>query len=92
MPQINEEALNSLKVLDINNPPTKPLGYMPFPKVVYMHPKDKTQYHRAKKVHDEKELQAALKQGWRKEPHVPVLVDEPELADFEADIPVKEGK
>ena len=92
MPQIDEEVMKDLKILDINKPPVKDIPYMPFPKVVYMHPKDKSQYHRAKKVHDEKELQAALKQGWRKEPHIPVSSTEPELADFEADIPVKEGK
>lgn len=88
MPQIDEEKLKDLKILDINNPPTKPLSYQAFPKVVYLHPKDKSQEARPKLVHDEAELKAALARGYRKEVHVPAVDKEAaELEGFDAEIP-----
>jgi len=49
MPQaIDQEALDSpnLKILDINKPPSKSIPYEEFPRMVFLHPKDKTKEHR----------------------------------------------
>lgn len=70
--QIDQEAIDKAKVLDLNAPPTTSIPYQPFPKMVYKHPKDKTQEHKYKVVYNEQELAEALKAGWRKDGHVPV--------------------
>jgi hypothetical protein len=84
---IDQEALESpsMKVLDINNPPTKNIAHEQYPKMVYLHPKDKTQEHKFKVVHSTDEHEAAEKQGWKVKPHVPVAVVEDYSDDFEVE-------
>lgn len=91
---IDEEKLNSpnMKVMDINNPPIKQVPYQPFPKMVYLHPKDKTKEARTLIVNDQRELDEALKKGWRKEGHVPTAPEVNLSDDFEADVPEKVKK
>lgn len=72
---INEELLSTKTSLDIANPPVMSIPHQEFPKMVYLHPKDKTREHATKIVHSASELEAAKKQGWRPQPHVPVAVD-----------------
>jgi hypothetical protein len=71
---IDEEKLNnpSLKVMDINAPPMKSIPMEKFPKMVYLHPKDKTKEHLTKIVANAADLEKAEKQGWKVKPHVPV--------------------
>jgi len=68
---IDTEALNSKKVLDIANPPTKNIPHAEFPRVIYLHPKDKSKEHLSRVVANEQELEMYLAQGWKKEAHVP---------------------
>lgn len=84
---IDQEALESpnMKILDINNPPTKNIPHEHYPKMVYLHPKNKTQQHKHKVVHTAEELEAAEKQGWKTKPHVPVAVTEDYGEDFEVE-------
>lgn len=81
---IDQDALDSpnLKILDINNPPTKDVPYQPFPKMIYLHPKDKTKEHKFHVVHSDEELEAAMKKGYRKQPHIPEAPPE-DLKDFD---------
>jgi hypothetical protein len=87
--EIDQEALDSpnLKILDINKPPVKSVAYQSFPKMVYLHPKDKSKEHRGKVVQDADELEAALAQGYKLKPHVPVAPVEDLSENFEAEIP-----
>jgi hypothetical protein len=87
--EIDQEALDSpnLKILDINKPPVKSVAYQPFPKMVYLHPKDKSKEHRGKVVQDADELEAALAQGYKLKPHVPVAPVEDLSENFEAETP-----
>jgi hypothetical protein len=87
--EIDQEALDSpnLKILDINKPPVKSVTYQPFPKMVYLHPKDKSKEHRGKVVQDADELEAALAQGYKLKPHVPVAPVEDLSENFEAETP-----
>jgi len=82
---LDEDALNSadMKVLDISRPPTKQIPTYEFPRMVYLHPKDKTREHRTKIVHDKDEQESAAKQGWRPEPHIPQAAPDAELEEFE---------
>lgn len=88
---IDQEALESpnTKVLDINNPPTKNIPYQPFPKAIYLHPKDKAKAHRHKTVETPEELEAAEKQGWKTTPHIPIEAVEDLSVDFEAEAPIE---
>jgi hypothetical protein len=87
--EIDQEAVDSpnLKILDINKPPVKSVAYQSFPKMVYLHPKDKSKEHRGKVVQDADELEAALAQGYKLKPHVPVAPVEDLSENFEAEIP-----
>jgi hypothetical protein len=87
--EIDQEALDSpnLKILDINKPPVKSVAYQSFPKMVYLHPKDKSKEHRGKVVQDADELEAALAQGYKLKPHVPVAPVEDLSENFEAETP-----
>jgi hypothetical protein len=87
--EIDQEALDSpnLKILDINKPPVKSVAYQPFPKMVYLHPKDKSKEHRGKVVQDADELEAALAQGYKLKPHIPVAPVEDLSENFEAETP-----
>jgi hypothetical protein len=87
---IDDEKFGELKTLDFNNPPTKNIPHESFPKMVYLHPKDKTKTHLHKVVNDSAELEAAEKVGWKTEPHNPVAVAEDLSERFEAE-PVKRG-
>lgn len=87
---IDDEAFTELKTLDINNPPTKNIPHQAFPKIVYLHPKDKSKQHRMLMVNDDSELDAAEKQGYRLKPHVPVGAVEDLSEHFEAE-PEKRG-
>ncbi len=84
---IDQEALESpnMKVLDINKPPVKSISHQPYPKMVYLHPVDKTREHRFKTVANPQELDAATKEGWRIHPHVPTAAPDIEIerGDFE---------
>lgn len=72
----------SMKVLDINNPPTKNIAHEAFPKMVYLHPKDKTKDHKFAVVHSADELELHEKQGYKTSPHIPQAVPE-DLSDFD---------
>jgi hypothetical protein len=87
--EIDSEKLNSpdLKILDINHPPTRMMPHREYPRMVYLHPRDKTKEHRTKTVADSPELEAALAQGYKKEPHIPVAAVEDLSKDFEAEAP-----
>lgn len=89
---IDQEALESpnMKILDINNPPTKQIPYEAFPKAVYLHPKDKSKQHRTQTVNTPEELESAQRQGWKTEPHMPVEAVEDLSEHFEAE-PLKRG-
>ncbi len=84
--KIDQEALESpnMKILDINNPPTMQMPYEPYPKMVYLHPKDKTKEHRYKVVQNAPELEAAQKQGWKNVPHIPEEAPE-DLSAFDVE-------
>lgn len=83
---IDTEALESpnMKVLDINNPPTKNIPHQAYPKMVYLHPKDKTKEHKYKVVHTSEEHETAEKQGYKTKPHIPAEPVEDLSQDFEA--------
>lgn len=87
---IDEEKFSELKVLDMNAPPTRSIPYEAFPKMVYLHPKDKTKEHRYKTVETPSELEAAQREGWKTIPHTPIEVAEDLSEHFEAE-PVKRG-
>lgn len=82
---IDEERLNDpgLKVLDIQAPPMKAIPHQEYPKMVYLHPKDKSKEHLAKVVGSPEELELATAKGYRLQPHIPVVSDEPELESGE---------
>ena len=87
---IDETAFSELKVLDINNPPTRSIPHEAFPKALYLHPKDKTREHRTKIVQTAEEMDEALAQGWKTKPHMPEAVVEDLSEHFEAE-PLKRG-
>ncbi len=84
---IDEERLASpdMQQLDINNPPRKQIAHQEFPRMVYLHPKDKTKEHRTKVVNDAAEQKEAESKGWKSEPHIPVEPAEDLSVDFEAE-------
>ena len=86
---IDEAAINdsNLKVMDILNPPTKAIAFQEFPKMLYLHPKDKTQEHRTRVVQNVTEQEAALAQGWRIQPHIQQEAAVDLSVDFEAEMP-----
>ena len=86
---IDEEKINApdMTIMDPAKPPLKQIPYQPFPKMVYLHPKDKTKEHRSIIVQNQGELDNAQKQGFRLEPHVPELGPVDLTAGFDADVP-----
>ena len=86
---IDEEKLSdpSMQIMDPAKPPIKQIPYQPFPKMVYLHPKDKTKEHRAIVVNDQAALDNAMKQGFRLEQHIPEAGPVDLTAGFEADVP-----
>ena len=94
---IDEDKLNApdLKVLDLAHPPMKQIAFQPFPQMIYLHPKDKTQEHRTKIVENKAELDRWLAIGWRENPHIPQAPPE-DLSGFEVEYegeaePVRRG-
>lgn len=85
--EIDTDKLNdpSLQILDIGKPPVRQMQYQAYPKMVYLHPKDKTKQHRTKVVEDEAELDTAERQGWKAKPHIPVEPVEDLSLEFEAE-------
>lgn len=83
--QINQEKMegSDMPTLDIGNPPTMDMPHEAYPKIVYLHPKDKTKEHLYKVVRSEDEHDAAAKKGYKDKPHVPVPVEEDYGKDFE---------
>ena len=83
--QLDQEALDSpnMKILDINKPPTKSIGYQAFPQMLYLHPKDKSKEHRTTVVQSAEEMNEAMDIGWRKEPHVPIAPPEELSKNYE---------
>lgn len=85
MPQeIDEEKLAAATTLDMSKPPVRQIEKREFPKMVFLHPKDKSKEHRTRIVQDDVELQQALKEGWRRSGHVPVI-EQPEIDQTEYD-------
>lgn len=86
---LDQEKLDSadLKILDINNPPVKDIPYQAYPKMLYLHPKDKTQEHRHMVVQNSADHDAAEAKGWKPKPHIPVEVEEDLSDEFEAEAP-----
>lgn len=76
MQQVDQEAIDKAKILDIAKPPMKTVPHQEFPKMVYKHPKDKAQEHKTRIVADAAELAAALKAGWLQKPHIPAAPPE----------------
>lgn len=91
---VDTEKLNSpdMVTMDIGKPPIKQIPYQAYPKMLYLHPKDKSREHLTKVVSSEEEKTAAMAQGWRVEPHIPVPNVASLHADFEAEIPEPEVK
>lgn len=83
MKVIDEEKMAGLKVVDINNPPTKDVPRQEFPKALYLHPKDKTKEHLVKIVANAEEQKAAMAAGWKTTPHAPLIPTEEESGDYE---------
>lgn len=83
---LDEDKLNSadLKMMDIGNPPTRNIPHQEYPRMVYLHPKDKSKEHRTEIVENEDEMDAAEASGFRTAPHVPV----PKPQDFSLDYEV----
>lgn len=91
---LDQEALDSpnLKILDINKPPTKNIPFEAYPKMVFLHPKDKTKEQRTKIVATPEQLETAERQGWKLKPHIPEAIVEDLSDDFEAEpVEVKRG-
>lgn len=85
--EVDTDILESpnTKVLDINKPPMRAIPHQEFPRMVYLHPKDKQKEHHAVLVQDKKELEAAMKKGYKLQPHIPVVPpdDIADSGDFE---------
>lgn len=83
--EIDQEKIegSDLPTLDINNPPTRVIAHQSYPKIVYLHPKDKTKEHIHKVVNNEAEHEAAEKQGFKTKPHIPVEPEPDYSEDFE---------
>lgn len=85
---VDDEILDSpsTKVLDINKPPLKAIPHQEFPRMVYLHPKDKQKEHRTLIVPDKKELESAMKRGYRLQPHIPVAPPDLEIVSGEFEV------
>jgi hypothetical protein len=71
--EVDQETIDTKKVLDIAKPPMKDLGFVKFPQLVYKHPKDKAKEHKVLKVENQAELDKALKEGYKEKAHIPVV-------------------
>lgn len=91
---IDQEKLDSpdMKMLDIAKPPLKYIQHEDYPKMLFLHPKDKSKEHITKIVQNVAERDAAMAQGYRQNPHIPVIASTSIPAGFEADVePEKRG-
>ena len=90
---IDQEKLDSpdMKMLDIANPPLKHIQHENYPKMLYLHPKDKSKDHLTRVVKNEAERDAAMAEGWRLTPHVATSASLLVPAGFEADVPEPEA-
>lgn len=86
---LDQEKLDSpdMKMLDIGNPPKKYVPHEEYPKMLFLHPKDKAKEHLTKIVQNAAERDAAMAEGWRQNPHIPSAPVVTIPSDFEADIP-----
>jgi len=86
--EVDSDILDSpnTKVLDINKPPMRVIPHLEFPRMVYLHPKDKQKEHRSLIVPDKKELEAAMKKGYKLQPHIPVPPPENEIISGEFEV------
>ena len=86
--EVDSSILDSpnTKVLDINKPPLRAIPRNEFPRMVYLHPKDKQKEHRTLIVPDKKELESAMKKGYKLQPHIPVAPADPEIASGEFEV------
>lgn len=86
---LNSERLDSpdIKMLDIGNPPVVSIPHHEFPKMVYLHPRDKTKEHLTKVVDSMDELDSATAKGWKVKPHIPIPPAVDYSQDFEAEPP-----
>ena len=93
---IDQEKMNdpSTVTMDIGKPPLKYMQHEEYPKMLYLHPKDKSKEHLTKIVHDADERDAAMNEGWRQTPHIQQFQTSTIPSGFEADIaePVAEKR
>lgn len=91
--EINQDKLESpeTKTLDLANPPLRQIAFREYPKMLFLHPKDKSKEHLTKIVHSEEEESAAVRQGWRPDGHVP-YTNEAELYAEEYEIASEERR
>jgi len=82
---IDEAAFTAGKNIEAQRPPVKQIPHLEYPKMLYLHPKDKQRDHRTVLVNSAEEEKKYRDQGWRTTAHVPagapVVPD-----DFEADL------
>lgn len=83
---IDEAKMKELKSMEVGKPPTKDIGFIEYPKVIYLHPKDKSKEQISKTVQDKAEEEKFLKLGYRLKPHVP-QIEEALPEGFDADVP-----
>lgn len=87
--EIDTDKLNdpSLQILDIGKPPVRQMAHQSYPKMLYLHPKDKSKTHRTTIVHTPDEQDAHESKGWKTKPHIPVEPVEDLSEHFEAEAP-----
>jgi hypothetical protein len=87
--EIDTDKINdpSLQILDIGKPPLRQMAIQHYPKMVYLHPRDKAKSHMTQIVQNEAQLDAATKQGWKLKPHVPIEATVDLSQHFEAEAP-----
>lgn len=75
----------SLQILDIGRPPVRQMAHQHYPKMLYLHPKDKSKMHRTIIIHTPEEQDAHESKGWKTKPHIPVEQVEDLSENFEAE-------
>lgn len=85
--EIDTDKLNdpSLQILDIGKPPVRQMAHQSYPKMLYLHPKDKSKTHRTTIVHTPDEQSAHEAKGWKTKQHIPVEPAEDLSEHFEAE-------
>lgn len=94
--EVNQEELESpsMKILDISKPPMKSIPHREFPKMVYLHPKDKAKQHKTQIVLSPEQFETAERQGYKTTPHIPrePVIDLSEDFEAEPDAEAKRGR